>query len=50
MAEFERDKDCVVCGPGIRIELDTSITLQKVNFQLSTPQVLCIYIYDICLS
>ncbi|KAL9325510.1 hypothetical protein ACSQ67_006155 [Phaseolus vulgaris] len=29
VAEFERDKDCVVCGPGIRIELDTSITLQK---------------------
>ncbi|KAL2628216.1 hypothetical protein AAZX31_07G239500 [Glycine max] len=29
VAEFERDKDCLVCGPGIRIELDPSITLQK---------------------
>ncbi|KAK7348290.1 hypothetical protein VNO80_22841 [Phaseolus coccineus] len=29
VAEFERDKGCLVCGPGIRIELDTSITLQK---------------------
>ncbi|KAH1200704.1 NEDD8-activating enzyme E1 catalytic subunit [Glycine soja] len=29
VARFERDKDCLVCGPGIRIELDTSITLQK---------------------
>lgn len=40
VAEFERDKDCLVCGPGIRIELDPSITLQKVIFQLLTPQVL----------
>lgn len=45
MAEFERDKDCLVCGPGVRIELDTSITLQKVIFQLSTPQVFYIDIY-----
>ncbi|GAU18353.1 hypothetical protein TSUD_202420 [Trifolium subterraneum] len=29
VTEFERDKDCLVCGPGIRIELDPSITLQK---------------------
>ncbi|XP_004507708.1 NEDD8-activating enzyme E1 catalytic subunit [Cicer arietinum] len=29
VAEFERDKECLVCGPGIRIELDPSITLQK---------------------
>ncbi|KAJ4908194.1 NEDD8-activating enzyme E1 catalytic subunit [Raphanus sativus] len=29
VTEFERDQDCLVCGPGILIELDTSITLQK---------------------
>lgn len=28
--EFVRDKDCLVCGPGVLIELDTTITLQKV--------------------
>ncbi|CAN6872089.1 unnamed protein product [Brassica oleracea] len=29
VTEFERDMECLVCGPGILIELDTSITLQK---------------------
>ncbi|XP_042516137.1 NEDD8-activating enzyme E1 catalytic subunit [Macadamia integrifolia] len=29
VTEFIRDKDCPVCGPGVLIELDTSITLQK---------------------
>ncbi|KAL0784704.1 hypothetical protein Bca101_000949 [Brassica carinata] len=29
VTEFVRDQDCLVCGPGILIELDTSITLQK---------------------
>ncbi|KFK26161.1 hypothetical protein AALP_AA8G211100 [Arabis alpina] len=29
VTEFERDQECLVCGPGILIELDTSITLQK---------------------
>ncbi|KAF9605511.1 hypothetical protein IFM89_017530 [Coptis chinensis] len=29
MTEFVRDKDCLVCGPGILLELETSITLQK---------------------
>ncbi|XP_010546849.1 PREDICTED: NEDD8-activating enzyme E1 catalytic subunit [Tarenaya hassleriana] len=29
VTEFVRDKDCLVCGPGILIEVDTSITLQK---------------------
>ncbi|RYR11889.1 hypothetical protein Ahy_B04g069408 isoform B [Arachis hypogaea] len=29
VAEFERDKDCLVCGPGVLIEVDTSVTLQK---------------------
>ncbi|KAK4775723.1 hypothetical protein SAY87_023684 [Trapa incisa] len=27
--EFMRDKDCLVCGPGILIEIDTTLTLQK---------------------
>ncbi|CAI0466285.1 unnamed protein product [Linum tenue] len=29
VTEFEKDKDCLVCGPGILIELDASVTLQK---------------------
>ncbi|XP_040995746.1 NEDD8-activating enzyme E1 catalytic subunit [Juglans microcarpa x Juglans regia] len=29
VTEFVRDKDCLVCGPGVLIELETSITLQK---------------------
>ncbi|XP_011014298.1 PREDICTED: NEDD8-activating enzyme E1 catalytic subunit-like [Populus euphratica] len=29
VTEFMRDKDCLVCGPGVLIELDTSVTLQK---------------------
>ncbi|KAI5572674.1 hypothetical protein BDE02_10G028400 [Populus trichocarpa] len=29
VTEFVRDKDCLVCGPGVLIELDTSVTLQK---------------------
>ncbi|WCJ23689.1 NEDD8-activating enzyme E1 catalytic subunit [Euphorbia peplus] len=29
VTEFVKDKDCLVCGPGVLIELDTSITLQK---------------------
>ncbi|XP_022138080.1 NEDD8-activating enzyme E1 catalytic subunit isoform X2 [Momordica charantia] len=29
VTEFVRDKDCLVCGPGVLIELDSSITLQK---------------------
>jgi ubiquitin-activating enzyme E1 C len=35
VTEFVRDKDCLVCGPGVLIELDTSVTLQKVNFFFS---------------
>ena len=30
VTEFEKDKDCLVCGPGILIELDTTISLKKV--------------------
>ncbi|XP_058082814.1 NEDD8-activating enzyme E1 catalytic subunit [Magnolia sinica] len=29
VTEFVKDKDCLVCGPGILIELDASISLQK---------------------
>ena len=32
MTEFVKDKDCLVCGPGVLIELDSSITLQKVDY------------------
>lgn len=31
MTEFVKDKDCLVCGPGVLIELDTTVTLQKVQ-------------------
>ncbi|KAJ0035404.1 hypothetical protein Pint_24887 [Pistacia integerrima] len=30
VTEFVRDKDCLVCGSGVLIELDTSVTLEKV--------------------
>ncbi|GMY27505.1 NEDD8-activating enzyme E1 catalytic subunit isoform X1 [Fagus crenata] len=29
VTEFVRDKDCLVCGPGVLVELETSVTLQK---------------------
>ncbi|OMO95282.1 hypothetical protein CCACVL1_05453 [Corchorus capsularis] len=29
VTEFARDKDCLVCGPGVLVELDTTVTLQK---------------------
>ncbi|KDP40122.1 hypothetical protein JCGZ_02120 [Jatropha curcas] len=29
VTEFVKDKDCLVCGPGVLMELDTSVTLQK---------------------
>lgn len=32
VTEFVKDKDCLVCGPGVLLELDTSVTLQKVYF------------------
>lgn len=32
VTEFVKDKDCLVCGPGVLIELDSSITLQKVGY------------------
>jgi len=31
VTEFVRDKDCLVCGPGTLIELDTSSTLAEVS-------------------
>ena len=30
MTEFVKDKDCLICGPGVLIELETSVTLRKV--------------------
>ncbi|XAR57232.1 hypothetical protein NMG60_11025294 [Bertholletia excelsa] len=29
VTEFVKDRDCLVCGPGVLIELDTSVTLRK---------------------
>ncbi|KAJ7954935.1 NEDD8-activating enzyme E1 catalytic subunit [Quillaja saponaria] len=29
VTEFVKDNDCLICGPGVLIELDPSITLQK---------------------
>ena len=31
VTEFIRDKDCLVCGPGTLIELDTTSTLSDVS-------------------
>ncbi|KAF6139581.1 hypothetical protein GIB67_015538 [Kingdonia uniflora] len=28
--EFVKDKDCLICGSGVLLEMDTSITLQKI--------------------
>lgn len=30
VTEFEKDKECLVCGPGVLIELEPSVTLKKV--------------------
>jgi hypothetical protein len=35
VTEFVKDKDCLVCGPGVLIELDASVTLEKVIFYFS---------------
>uniref|UniRef100_A0A0D6R091 NEDD8-activating enzyme E1 catalytic subunit n=1 Tax=Araucaria cunninghamii TaxID=56994 RepID=A0A0D6R091_ARACU len=48
VSEFERNKDCLVCGPGVLMELDTSVTLQKFidlagehpRLQLARPSVM----------
>lgn len=45
MTEFVRDKDCLVCGPGVLIELEASVTLKKVLF-LSISQFLKIAYYS----
>ncbi|RAL38453.1 unnamed protein product [Cuscuta campestris] len=29
VTEFEKDKECLVCGPGVLIQLDPSVTLKK---------------------
>ncbi|XP_047319334.1 NEDD8-activating enzyme E1 catalytic subunit [Impatiens glandulifera] len=29
VTEFVKDRECLVCGPGVLIELDTSVSLQK---------------------
>ena len=34
MTEFVKDKDCLVCGPGVLVELETSVTLEKVILHL----------------
>lgn len=32
VTEFVKDKDCLVCGPGVLVEIETSVTLEKVTF------------------
>lgn len=29
VTEFVKDKDCLVCGPGVLVELETLVTLEK---------------------
>ena len=38
VTEFIRDKDCLVCGPGTLVELDTSYTLSDVSANAKTSQ------------
>ncbi|CAL5347191.1 unnamed protein product [Camellia sinensis] len=41
VTEFVKDKDCLVCGPGILVELDTSVTLRKfIDLLEEHPQLL----------
>lgn len=41
VTEFVKDKDCLVCGPGVLIELDTAVTLKKfVDMLEEDPKVL----------
>jgi hypothetical protein len=41
VTEFARDKDCLVCGPGTLIELDTSSTLSEVSHKFKNLQNPC---------
>jgi hypothetical protein len=41
VTEFARDKDCLVCGPGTLIELDTPSTLSEVSHKFKTLQNRC---------
>lgn len=44
VTEFVKDKDCLVCGPGVLIELDTLVTLEKVIFYILTIYLLlCLF-------
>jgi hypothetical protein len=38
VTEFVRDKDCLVCGPGTLIEMDTSSTLAEVRIANPSQQ------------
>ncbi|XP_022762015.1 NEDD8-activating enzyme E1 catalytic subunit isoform X2 [Durio zibethinus] len=41
VTQFVKDKDCLVCGPGVLIELDTTVTLQKfINMLEEHPKLL----------
>ncbi|KAK8281449.1 hypothetical protein V6Z12_D09G239800 [Gossypium hirsutum] len=41
VTEFVKDKDCLVCGPGVLIELDTTVTLKKfIDMLEEDPRVL----------
>ncbi|KAJ8573737.1 hypothetical protein K7X08_010248 [Anisodus acutangulus] len=41
VTEFVRDKDCIVCGPGVLIELEASVTLGKfINLLEDHPKLL----------
>lgn len=32
VTEFVKDNDCLVCGPGVLVELDPSVTLRQVLY------------------
>ena len=37
MTEFVKDKDCLVCGPGVLMEMAASVTLREVSLILHGP-------------
>jgi hypothetical protein len=41
VTEFVRDTDCLVCGPGTLIELDTSSTLSEVSNIIKLKSIAC---------
>ncbi|KAI8017724.1 NEDD8-activating enzyme E1 catalytic subunit [Camellia lanceoleosa] len=48
VTEFVKDKDCLVCGPGILVELDTSVALRKLDDIVTVDVVIVCFLIDTC--